>query len=56
MAIGLDKRMPVFGRLNDRGGESYEVEERLSEMKGKVPGLDHCEIEFFRKGGRSMVA
>ena len=34
-----DRRMPVFGRLNDRGVESYEVEEGMSKIKGgKVPG------------------
>ena len=25
-----DRRMPVFGKLNDRGVESYEVEEGMS--------------------------
>ena len=33
VAVGGDRRMPVFGRLIDRGFESYEVEERTSKMK-----------------------
>ena len=27
VAVGGDRRMPVFGRLNDRGVESYEMDE-----------------------------
>ena len=47
----------MLSRLNDRGVESCEVEEVMSKMKGgKAPGLDQCEVEFLRKGGRSMVA
>ena len=30
VAVDGDKRMPVFGRLNDRGVENYEVEEGMS--------------------------
>ena len=57
VALGGARRMPVFGRLNDGGVESYEVEEGMSKMKGgKAPGLDQCAVEFVRKGGRSMVA
>ena len=57
MAVGGDKRMPVFGRLNDRGVKSYEVEEAMSKVKGgKAPGLDKSAVEFLKKGGRSMVA
>ena len=57
VAVDGDKRMPVFGRLNDRGVENYEVEEGISKMKGgKAPGLDQSVVEFLRKGGRSMVA
>ena len=41
VAIGGDRRMPMFGRLNDRVVESYEVEEVMSKMKGgKAPELD----------------
>ena len=41
VVIGGDRRMPVFGRLNDRAVESYEVDEGMSKMKGeKAPGLD----------------
>ena len=40
VAVGGDRRMPVFGRLNDRGVESCEVEEGMNKMKGgKAPGL-----------------
>ena len=47
MAVNDDRRMPVFGRLNYRGVESYEVEEGMSKMKGgKAPGLDQCAVEF----------
>ena len=39
-AIGGDRRMPVFGRLNDGGVESYEVEEGFNNLKdGKAPWL-----------------
>ena len=56
VAVGGDRRMPVFGRLNDRGVESYEVEEGMNKMKGgKAPGLDQCAVEILRKGGRSMA-
>ena len=34
VAVGGDRRMPVFVRLNDRGVESYEVELGMSKMKG----------------------
>ena len=33
-AVGGDRRMPVFGRPNDIGVDSYEGEETMSEMKG----------------------
>ena len=57
LPLGGNRRMPVFGWLNDRGVESYEVEERGNEMKGeKALGLDQCIVKFLRKGGRSMVA
>ena len=57
VAVGCDRRMPVYGRLNDRGLESCEVEEGRRNMKGgKAQGLDQCAVEFLRKGGRSMVA
>ena len=57
VAVGGDRRMPVFGKLNDRGVESYEVEDGMSKIKGgKAPGLDQCAVEFLRKGDRSMVA
>ena len=53
--VGGDRRTPVFGRLNDKGVESYEVEEGMSKMKGgKTPRLDQCAVGFLRKGGRSM--
>ena len=56
MVVGGDRSMPVFGMLNDRGVESYEVEEGMSKMKGgKAPGMDQCAVEFFRKGGRRMA-
>ena len=32
VAVDGDRRMPVFDMLNDRGVESYEVEEGLSKM------------------------
>ena len=32
VVIGGDKRMSVFGRLNDREVKSYEVDERMSKM------------------------
>ena len=57
VAVGDDRRMPVFGRLSDRGVESYEVGEGMSKMKGgKAPGLDQCAMDILRKGGGSMVA
>ena len=44
-AVGSDRMMPVFGRLNDKG-----VEERKINMKGgEVPGLDLCSVNFLRK-------
>ena len=47
LAVGGDRRMPVFGRLNDRGVESYEVGEGLSTLtEGKAPGLDQCAVEL----------
>ena len=47
VAVGGDRRMPVFGRLNDRGVESYEVEEGMSKMKGgKAQGSDQCALVF----------
>ena len=54
VAVGGDRRMPLFGRLNDRGVESYEVEEGMSKIKcGKAPGLNQCEVGFLKKeGGR----
>ena len=30
VVVGGDRKMPVFGRLNDRGVGSYEVEEGMS--------------------------
>ena len=57
VAVGGDRRMPVFGRLNDREVESCEVEEGMSKMKGgNAPRLDQYAVQFLRKGGRSMVA
>ena len=57
MAVGADRKMPVFGRLNDRGVESCEVEEGMNKMKGgKAPGLDQCAEKILKKGERSMVA
>ena len=48
MAVGLDRRMHVHGRLNDKGVESYEVEEGLCKLKGgKELGLDQCAVFFF---------
>ena len=39
LAVGRERMMPVFGRLNDRGVESYEVEVELSKIKvGKQQG------------------
>ena len=35
VVIGGDKRMSVFGRLNDREVKSYEVDERMSKMKAR---------------------
>ena len=47
VALGGDRMVPMFGRLNDSKVESYEVEERLSKMKGeKAPVLDQCTVEF----------
>ena len=38
VAVGSDRRMPVCGRLNYRGVQSYEVEEGKSKMiGGKAP-------------------
>ena len=38
----------MFGVLNDRGVESYEMEEGMSKMEGeKAPGLDQCTVDFF---------
>ena len=34
VAVGGDIRMPVFGMLNNRWAESYNVEEVMSKMKG----------------------
>ena len=52
VAVGGEKRMHVFGMLNDRG-----VEEGISKIKGgKASGLDQCTVGCSRKGGRSMVA
>ena len=57
VALGGDKMMAVFGRLNDRGVKCCEVEEGRSKMKGgKKPGLDQCSVKFLRKEWRSMVA
>ena len=40
-------QIPMFGRLNDKGVESFEVEEGMSKMKdGKAPGLDQCAVQF----------
>ena len=48
VAVGGDRRMPVFGRLNDRGVESYEVEEGMSKMRGgKASGLNQYTVDFF---------
>ena len=45
VAAGGDRSLPVFGRLNDIGVESYEVEEGMSKMKGgKALGLDQCSV------------
>ena len=53
VAVGSDRKMLVFGRLNDRGVESCEVEEGMCKMKsGKAPGLDQCSLEFLRKGAK----
>ena len=39
VAVGGDRRMTVFGRLNYIGVKSYEGEEGMSKMKGgKAPG------------------
>ena len=47
VAVGGNRRMPVFGRLNGRGEKSYEVEEGMSKMKGgKAPRLDQCTVDF----------
>ena len=41
VAVGGGRKMPVFGRLNEREVESCEVEEGMSKVKeGKAPGLD----------------
>ena len=41
VAVGDDRSMPVFVRLNVIGVESCEVEEGMSQMKGgKASGLD----------------
>ena len=47
VAIGGDRRMLVFGRLNDRWVESSELEKGMSKIKGgKAPGLDQCAVDF----------
>ena len=47
VAVGGDRRMAVFGRLNDRGVKSYEVEEGMSKLKGgTAPELDQCAVDF----------
>ena len=45
VAVGGDRRMLVFGRLNDRRMESCEVEEGMSKVKGgKAPWLNQCAV------------
>ena len=34
VVVGGDRRLPVFGMLNNRWAESYNVEEVMSKMKG----------------------
>ena len=47
--VGGDRLMPVFGKLNERGVQSYEVELGLSKMKGgEVTGLDRCGMELIK--------
>ena len=54
--VGGDRRMPVFSRLNDRGVESYKMEEEMSKMKGgKALGLDQCAKDFLRNRDGSMA-
>ena len=50
VAVGSDRRILAFGRLNDKVAESYEVEKGMSKMNGaKAPGLEHCQGKFLRK-------
>jgi len=56
VAIGSDRRMPVFGDVNDRQVEREEVQEAVKEMKtGKAPGLDGCAAECLKKGGVAVI-
>ena len=56
VAVGGNRKMHVFGNLNDGGVESYEVEEGMGKMKGgKATGFDQYVVEFQKKVGRSMV-
>ena len=51
VALGWNRSMFLFGRINDREEESYEEDEGMSKMKDdKFSGLDQCLVEFLRKG------
>ena len=55
VAAGRGRRMPVFGWLDGRGAESYEVE-GMSKTKGaKTPRWDQCVERLIKKRRRSMV-
>ncbi len=54
VAVGSERRMPVFGERNDANVSRKEVHDVVNEMKaGKAADLDGCEEECWKKGGVS---
>ena len=54
--VVIDRRMPVFGELNERAVSIEEGREAVNEMKLlKVPGMDEFPVECFKKDGMAVL-